>query len=53
VWVGFDEKVSLGNGETGGRAALPIWLSFMQDVHQDVPVTDFEWMVPILTGTGR
>ena len=29
VWVGFDEKKSLGNKETGARAALPIWMSFM------------------------
>ena len=29
VWVGFDEKKSLGNKETGARAALPIWMTFM------------------------
>jgi penicillin-binding protein 1A len=32
VWVGFDEKKSLGNKETGARAALPIWMEFMQAV---------------------
>ncbi|MFB3814813.1 MAG: penicillin-binding protein 1A [Terriglobales bacterium] len=31
VWVGFDEKVrSLGEKETGGAAALPIWIEFMK-----------------------
>ena len=30
VWVGFDEKKSLGNKETGARAALPIWMDFMR-----------------------
>jgi len=30
VWVGFDEKKSLGNKETGARAALPIWIDFMK-----------------------
>jgi len=30
VWVGFDEKNVLGRGETGGRAALPIWIDFMR-----------------------
>jgi penicillin-binding protein 1A len=30
VWIGFDEKVSLGNKETGGQAALPIWMDFMR-----------------------
>jgi penicillin-binding protein 1A len=29
VWVGFDEKKSLGKKETGARAALPIWMQFM------------------------
>jgi penicillin-binding protein 1A len=29
VWVGFDERQSLGRYETGGRAALPIWMDFM------------------------
>jgi penicillin-binding protein 1A len=29
VWVGYDEKKSLGAKETGARAALPIWMEFM------------------------
>jgi penicillin-binding protein 1A len=29
VWVGFDEKRTLGNKETGARAALPIWMNFV------------------------
>ncbi len=29
VWVGFDEKKTLGNKETGAMAALPIWMDFM------------------------
>ena len=30
VWVGYDEKKSLGAKETGGQAALPIWIDFMK-----------------------
>jgi penicillin-binding protein 1A len=30
VWIGFDEKKTLGNKETGGVAALPIWIDFMK-----------------------
>ena len=30
VWVGFDEKKSLGDKETGSRAALPAWIEFMK-----------------------
>ncbi len=30
VWVGYDEKKTLGNKETGALAALPIWMQFMK-----------------------
>jgi penicillin-binding protein 1A len=30
VWIGYDEKKSLGSGETGASAALPIWINFMR-----------------------
>jgi penicillin-binding protein 1A len=30
VWVGYDDNKSLGNHETGARAALPIWTDFMR-----------------------
>ncbi len=29
AWVGFDEQQSLGRGETGASAALPVWARFM------------------------
>jgi penicillin-binding protein 1A len=29
-WVGFDNQRSMGNRETGGRAALPMWIEFMR-----------------------
>jgi len=29
VWIGYDEKKSLGPKETGARAALPVWMQFM------------------------
>jgi penicillin-binding protein 1A len=42
AWVGFDEKKTLGKEETGGRAAVPIWLEFMQGATEPMPVTDFD-----------
>ena len=42
VWVGFDDESSLGKGETGSRAASPIWLGFMQRLLQDKPVRVFQ-----------
>ena len=41
VWVGFDERQVLGAKETGGRAALPVWVEFMKAAHADRPVQDF------------
>jgi penicillin-binding protein 1A len=46
VWIGFDEKKSLGAKETGAHAALPIWMNFMttamegKDPGQFQPPTD-------------
>ncbi len=42
VWVGFDEKNSLGKKETGARAALPIWISFMDQALENDPIETFE-----------
>jgi penicillin-binding protein 1A len=48
VWVGFDDKaISLGKGETGARAALPIWLEFMQGALAGLPVQDFPNVEPL------
>jgi penicillin-binding protein 1A len=41
VWVGFDEESSIGEGETGGKAAAPIWGYFMRKVLKDKPVKEF------------
>jgi penicillin-binding protein 1A len=37
VWMGFDQPRTLGNQETGGHAALPVWISYMGKVLQGVP----------------
>ena len=48
VWVGNDDKrISLGKKETGARAALPIWLEFMQQGMQGMPVESFPNVVPL------
>lgn len=36
-WVGFDQPRSLGNRETGGRAALPMWIQFMGEALKGRP----------------
>jgi penicillin-binding protein 1A len=30
TWIGFDDRQTLGNKETGARAALPMWMDFMR-----------------------
>jgi penicillin-binding protein 1A len=41
VWVGFDRPRSLGARETGGRAALPIWVDYMREALADRPERGF------------
>ncbi|HXU93581.1 MAG TPA: penicillin-binding protein 1A [Gallionella sp.] len=36
-WIGFDQPRSLGDKETGGGAALPMWIDYMGKVLKDVP----------------
>ena len=37
AWIGFDKPKNLGNRETGGGLALPIWISYMQKALATVP----------------
>jgi len=41
VWIGYDDQRSIGRKETGGRAALPIWLDFMKKAHEGREPEDF------------
>ena len=36
-WMGYDQPHSLGDKETGGGAALPIWMSYMEQILKGVP----------------
>jgi penicillin-binding protein 1A len=37
AWIGYDQPKTLGANETGGIAALPIWISYMQKALKGVP----------------
>jgi penicillin-binding protein 1A len=39
AWIGFDQPRKLGNGETGGAAALPMWINYMRKALDGVPET--------------
>lgn len=58
VFVGFDEPKSLGEKETGGSVAVPIFKEFVQTALKDVPPTPFRIppgvrMVQVNASTGR
>jgi penicillin-binding protein 1A len=57
AWMGFDKPKSLGDRETGGGLALPMWIRYMKtalngmpEVHRGVPAgvaqQDGDWVIP-------
>jgi penicillin-binding protein 1A len=42
TWVGFDNFKPLGHYETGGAAALPMWIEYMRTALKNTPVSTFE-----------
>ncbi len=58
VWMGFDTLKSLGKGETGGRAAAPLWRGFMTRARAVLRGRPFTMpagitLVPVPGGQGR
>jgi penicillin-binding protein 1A len=41
VWVGFDDRRSLGDREAGASVALPVWVDFMKEAFSHLPVQAF------------
>jgi penicillin-binding protein 1A len=41
VWIGYDEKRTLGDKQTGAAVALPIWIECMKEILKDKPVENF------------
>ncbi len=41
IWIGRDDSTPIGDQITGGGAAVPIWLDFMQKAHPRTKVRDF------------
>jgi penicillin-binding protein 1A len=42
AWIGYDKPKNLGNRETGGGLALPIWIGYMQKALKGVPMEERE-----------
>jgi len=49
VWVGRDDSTILGWGETGSRAAAPIWVDYMKAALEDRPILNFREPEHIVT----
>lgn len=53
AWIGFDQPRNLGNRETGGGLALPIWIGYMQNALKGVPMEDLVIPDGIITVNGE
>ena len=42
VWIGYDNPRKLGDRETGGGLALPVWIEFMRHALKGVPVKELD-----------
>jgi penicillin-binding protein 1A len=40
AWIGYDQPRKLGEKETGGGLALPVWIDYMQQVLKGVPIEE-------------
>ncbi|MDH2917515.1 MAG: penicillin-binding protein 1A [Gallionella sp.] len=49
TWIGYDNPRSLGEKETGGGAALPIWIDYMGAMLKDVPGIEYSIPEHIIT----
>ncbi len=48
-WTGFDDGTPLGDRETGGRAALPMWIEFMRSALEGTPEIELEQPEGLIT----
>ncbi len=42
VWVGSDQQRSMGHGVTGASGAIPVWVTAMKSLHEDLPIEKFD-----------
>ncbi len=53
AWIGFDQPKNLGNRETGGGLALPIWINYMEKALKGVPMVERTVPDGIITVNGE
>lgn len=42
VWIGFDDRTSIGRNQDGAKNGVPVWTQFMMAAHDSLPILDFE-----------
>jgi len=52
VWIGYDTPRKLGNRETGGGLALPVWIEWMAHALKGVPVQEITAPPGVVEGSG-
>jgi len=53
AWVGYDNPRSLGDRETGGGVALPIWMDYMREALKGVPPYEMPMPSDVVTLGGE
>ena len=53
AWFGFDQPHNLGERETGGGLALPIWLDYMNSALKGLPMTERQAPADVVTIDGE
>ena len=48
VWVGFDDPKPLGSGEAGSRAALPIWINYIETIKKELPEKELKIQIGVV-----
>ena len=52
AWIGYDQPRNMGNRETGGGLALPIWVDYMQQALKGVPTAERALPEGLIQGAG-
>jgi penicillin-binding protein 1A len=53
AWIGYDNPRSLGDRETGGGLALPVWMNYMRQALSDVPEYQFPMPADVVRVNGE
>ncbi len=49
IWIGYDDRRTMGKNATGGLIAAPIWASFMGEALENAPLEDFDRPTGLVT----